>query len=1218
MGVCPKCLIAVTDAADGDSGKAQAFEPPTPEDLAKQFPQLEIIELIGRGGMGAVYKARQKELDRVVALKILPPSIGTDPAFAERFTREARTLAKLNHPNIVTLYESGCADGLYYFLMEFIDGVNLREAMSAGQFTPEEALAIVPPVCEALQLAHSHGIVHRDIKPENLLLNKDGRIKIADFGVAKLIGERNATIPPTTDESSGETEVHPSLPVGTPRYMAPEQTENPTRADHRVDIFALGAVLYELLTEESPKDNVMPPSKLVQVDVKIDEIVLRALDKRPEMRFPTAAEFRAQVETFTSESSSAASTEGHGTSPTENHPHSTLLIGLALFFAGLSGLLGAATFFMMPDTPSIFIWSIPAAALLGFCLAIPVRQTNLGRRAFFGAGINAMIWVAVATVFDSSIGFLCLVGTAFIAIFATRQGIAPAWKIGVVALTIMALALCILRLNTLQKGSEVHFPDSQHISRDGSSVLIHHHGSDLDYALHYDGEFDFSSASSRNRHSLTWIENYSIHLLGIDQTFGFLRESVSPLFLTINGKKYDLREGKIFVLKDSGQVEHLPLTPSIGAALSPKALGEIILNFQKSAHVFGPVIERELTLDEPAESDERDERDERGLKSFLDLDTGEVANPSVRMARQVKLRQDDLTGLSPYWVEVSSWMRANGTDVAIVEATPPKLVQDGGFAAILTNLTTGKTFASIDQVSPKTLIQWKHELSKWKREQREANHHHSENNQTWYFKPNRVSAFTTREGGIGVLEISDVQAKTVTVRYKLLQSSLTAKRLIFEPTRGMENKTSWSVFDKPSHLNPDGWAVYSRMTLGGKAMIEFPGEAARRCEITLVEGDDEGITLRIDDLIRKNTMTLSLIRNRPGEVTIDGVGYRLLYMEVSVSPNDPSTGPFAHVIMTPAGQPKSKTSNEEQEHDLYVSLVQETEKRTREEIYSQMRERYGQHYAVHEMNLMDVGEEEFLHLGVYLVRGDMKEELGVTSLRRESYRNKVLVAVAITDGNIKIERWGNDGYTGNSWTLKGVARKECESLNWPSQPPFIKMKERGRTNILGTTRGGWTVMVELWKYKPKMKSIQPKAETFTIKHLAGDYYRGNGLSLNVSVQLSENGKYAASWDGCVLEIGAATGTWSVKGNVITLNPTKLSETVFGATSRKEHLRKLTVQRESDGAFVLLPVFKTDYGRAYFEEHGITRETVFQKPVPDLKHFRIFSHEDIQRLIQDRR
>lgn len=287
-GLCPRCLAMqnlATDTSAPSNSTKQPEQPPSPESIEVSLPQLEGIEYLGRGGMGIVYKARQKSLGRTVALKLLAPERLHDREFAKRFEREAKALAAMNHPNIVTIYDFGKAGDFYYLLMEFIDGVNLRQAMAAGRLSSEQALAIVPPICDALQYAHEHGIVHRDIKPENLLLDKAGRVKIADFGIAKILNTESLV------------DFEESQPVGTPQYMAPEQRLH-VQTDHRADIYSLGVVLYEMLTGELPSEQLKPPSKQVQIDVRIDEIVLRALETKPEMRFPTASEFRESVEAF--------------------------------------------------------------------------------------------------------------------------------------------------------------------------------------------------------------------------------------------------------------------------------------------------------------------------------------------------------------------------------------------------------------------------------------------------------------------------------------------------------------------------------------------------------------------------------------------------------------------------------------------------------------------------------------------------------------------------------------------------------------------------------------------------------------------------------------------------------------------------------------------------------------------------------------------------------
>ncbi|MCE9528998.1 MAG: serine/threonine protein kinase, partial [Planctomycetales bacterium] len=296
-GLCPACLMAGGLASAPSPSDSAATTPWTEEkraaaiaDLAPHFPQLEIIELLGQGGMGAVYKARQKHLDRLIALKVIPPQAAKEPAFAERFAREARALARLNHPNIVTVYDFGQSDGVYFLLMEFVDGLNLRQTMKSGHLSPQEALAIVPHVCDALQYAHDHGIVHRDVKPENVLLDKSGRVKIADFGLAKLL----------TQSPLDYTLTHSAQVMGTPRYMAPEQIEHPMEVDHRADIYSLGVMFYEMLTGELPMGRFATPSQKVQIDIRIDEIVMRTLEKEPGRRYQKASEVKTELASVSS------------------------------------------------------------------------------------------------------------------------------------------------------------------------------------------------------------------------------------------------------------------------------------------------------------------------------------------------------------------------------------------------------------------------------------------------------------------------------------------------------------------------------------------------------------------------------------------------------------------------------------------------------------------------------------------------------------------------------------------------------------------------------------------------------------------------------------------------------------------------------------------------------------------------------------------------------
>ena len=397
-GICPACLLKAglcgSEFASGrqstDGGATRiAFTPPTPEELAPNFPQLEILELLGKGGMGAVYKARQPSLDRLVAVKVLPPEVGADGSFSERFTREARALAKLNHQNIVAVYDFGRAKDLYYFIMEYVDGVTLRHLVDTGELQPTEALSIVPQICDALQFAHDEGVVHRDIKPDNIILDSKGRVKVADFGLAKLLDRVPADVSLT-----GTNQV-----MGTPHYMAPEQMQGSRDVDHRADIYSLGVVFYEMLTGQLPIGRFEPPSNKVQVDVRLNDVVLRSLRSEPDRRYQHISDVGSAVRSLGSPGAVPLPEE-----PPNERPATWNFRAILLIMGSIIPLVWFAMW-----------WGDSAWPLLGFCLPFIV----LGAAATEDA--TPAIWAATILC------FLCMIGSIAFSIWHTEE----VWMLGV-------------------------------------------------------------------------------------------------------------------------------------------------------------------------------------------------------------------------------------------------------------------------------------------------------------------------------------------------------------------------------------------------------------------------------------------------------------------------------------------------------------------------------------------------------------------------------------------------------------------------------------------------------------------------------------------------------------------------------------------------------------------------------------------------------------------
>jgi serine/threonine-protein kinase len=273
-----------------------------------------IEELLGQGGMARVYRGRQENLDRHVAIKILPPYYAADPSFVERFKLEARAMAKLTHPNIVTVHDAGEDGGHLYIIMEYVSGGTLKQRMVGGLHMPE-IQRVIREVASALTYAHSQGIVHRDVKPVNVLMDMNGRSVLSDFGIAKVL-QTSAAL------------THAGAGVGTPEYMSPEQCRGNATVDARADIYALGVMLYEMLAGHTPfvADNytalahshiyepVPPPSAInPRISPAVQSVVLKALEKNPADRFQKATELSVALDQAVAAQTPVAAMSGRAT-----------------------------------------------------------------------------------------------------------------------------------------------------------------------------------------------------------------------------------------------------------------------------------------------------------------------------------------------------------------------------------------------------------------------------------------------------------------------------------------------------------------------------------------------------------------------------------------------------------------------------------------------------------------------------------------------------------------------------------------------------------------------------------------------------------------------------------------------------------------------------------------------------------------------------------------
>ncbi|MET0166226.1 MAG: serine/threonine-protein kinase [Vicinamibacterales bacterium] len=281
----------------------------------------EIFSLLGAGGMGEVYRGRDPRLGRDVAIKVLPANASSDPGRLQRFEQEARAAAALNHPNILAVYDVGVYDGVPYIVSELLEGQTLRERVSSGPIPIRTALDYAVQIAHGLAAAHEKGIVHRDLKPDNVFLTRDGRVKILDFGLAKLIDQESTGVVSGVLPTSPPGTI-PGLVLGTTGYMSPEQVRG-EHVDRRTDVFALGVVLYEMLTGRRAfvRDTVPETMTAIlrddvpdlrnsnpQVSLPLEQLMRRCLDKDPARRFEAMHDLASALSTIevTSPSSTTA------------------------------------------------------------------------------------------------------------------------------------------------------------------------------------------------------------------------------------------------------------------------------------------------------------------------------------------------------------------------------------------------------------------------------------------------------------------------------------------------------------------------------------------------------------------------------------------------------------------------------------------------------------------------------------------------------------------------------------------------------------------------------------------------------------------------------------------------------------------------------------------------------------------------------------------------
>jgi len=554
---CP--LASETTGASDEEATVEFLDPSdTPQSLGR-FGRYEITEILGRGGMGVVMRGYDPALDRHSTIKVLAPELATNAAARQRFSREAKSAAAVVHGHVIPIQTVDEQRGLPYLVMPVVEGKSLEQRIADdGPLPIIEVLRMGMQVASGLAAAHAQGLVHRDIKPANILLeNGVERVMITDFGLARAADDANMT-------RSG-------VIAGTPQYMSPEQARGED-VDHRSDLFSLGSVLYFICTGRPPFRaetmmgvlnriaNDQPRSlRKINADVPVwlQAIIDKLQSKDREQRFQSAEEVADLLGQWL-----AHLQQPDGVPRPSQPPQPLASMGSARFRnRKLVGLAAAGGAILLAAIVIVLQWNKGT-------ITIDCPRPEVGIRIMKGGKLYDTL-----TVMPGDDSLRVSAGSYLVEIDSEHDGLKV--KDGEVTVTRGGTQVVTI----VEAASRSPFPKGAHIGRKNHSVRIVHDDVDLHYVSYYAGDFETSSSNSHNTASLTWTDEGSIALKD-GTTFSYRRKSADPFHLHVNGKEYDLRQGRVLQLIQGGHVEQVMLFPSLSESRAPYTLARVVASTQ--------------------------------------------------------------------------------------------------------------------------------------------------------------------------------------------------------------------------------------------------------------------------------------------------------------------------------------------------------------------------------------------------------------------------------------------------------------------------------------------------------------------------------------------------------------------------------------------------------------------------------------------------------------